>query len=192
MRITLTAILDVPAIKPTVHGDDRGFYFETFTAHEFQLPTGIELPSWRTIGCSSVRNVTRSLRGQIMPLKDKRNRAVGCGIFDVAIDIRCSSPTRGRWLANIRLRTTGSRCASRRDSRTIFRYSRTLMKCFTRRQLRAGAPSGASAEIPDTWSSRRRSAAHRSSPPTMPGVCCTPRPSYCPKNLRSFMVNGEK
>jgi dTDP-4-dehydrorhamnose 3,5-epimerase len=101
MKIVPTAIPDVLVIEPNVFGDARGFFFESFNAREFKRLTGIEPPIMQDNHSRSMKNVLRGLHYQIMRPQGKLIRAVAGEIFDVAVDIRRNSPTRGKWVANI-------------------------------------------------------------------------------------------
>jgi dTDP-4-dehydrorhamnose 3,5-epimerase len=101
MRITPTAIPDVLVIEPSVFGDDRGFFFESFNAREFKRLTGIEPPIMQDNHSRSLKNVLRGLHYQIVQPQGRLMRAVAGEIFDVAVDIRRSSPTCGKWVSNV-------------------------------------------------------------------------------------------
>jgi dTDP-4-dehydrorhamnose 3,5-epimerase len=101
MKIVPTAIPDVLIIEPTVFGDARGFFFESFNAREFKRLTGLEPPIMQDNHSRSMKNVLRGLHYQIAQPQGKLVRAVAGEIFDVAVDIRSRSPTRGKWVANV-------------------------------------------------------------------------------------------
>jgi len=101
MKIVQTAIAEVLVIEPTVFGDSRGFFFESFNARDFKRLTGIEPPIMQDNHSRSTKNVLRGLHYQIVQPQGKLMRAVAGEIFDVAVDIRSHSPTRGKWVANI-------------------------------------------------------------------------------------------
>ena len=100
MNIIPTAIPDVLVIEPSVFGDDRGFFFESFNAREFERLTGIQPPIMQDNHSRSARKVLRGLHYQITQPQGKLVRVVAGEVFDVAVDIRRSSPTFGRWVAN--------------------------------------------------------------------------------------------
>jgi dTDP-4-dehydrorhamnose 3,5-epimerase len=100
MKIIPTAIPDVLLIEPSVFGDARGFFFESFNAREFERLTGIKPPIMQDNHSRSARNVLRGLHYQITQPQGKLVRAVAGEVFDVAVDIRRNSPTFGRWVAN--------------------------------------------------------------------------------------------
>lgn len=101
MKIIPTEIPDVLVIEPTVFGDARGFFFESFNAREFQRQTGIAPPIMQDNHSRSVKGVLRGLHYQIAQPQGKLIRAVAGEVFDVAVDIRRSSPTFGKWVANV-------------------------------------------------------------------------------------------
>jgi len=88
-------------IEPNVLGDERGFFFESFNAREFKRLIGIEPPIMQDNHSRSGKDVLRGLHYQILQPQGKLMRTVAGEIFDVAVDIRRSSPTCGRWVANI-------------------------------------------------------------------------------------------
>ena len=96
MSITPTAIPDVLEINPTVHGDERGFFMETFRADDFAA-AGITGPFVQDNHSASCRNVLRGLHYQINQPQGKLVRVVRGSVFDVAVDLRRSSPTFGQW-----------------------------------------------------------------------------------------------
>lgn len=96
MRISATAIPDVLAIDPTVHGDERGFFMETFRADAF-AKAGIPGPFVQDNHSASGRNVLRGLHYQINQPQGKLVRVIRGSVFDVAVDLRKRSPTFGKW-----------------------------------------------------------------------------------------------
>ena len=85
-------------IEPKVFGDERGFFFESFNERAF-ASRGHHLPaSCRTTTRARCSNVLRGLHYQIRQPQGKLVRVVAGEIFDVAVDIRRSSPTFGRWV----------------------------------------------------------------------------------------------
>lgn len=97
MRITPTEIPDVFTIDPVVNGDDRGFFMETWRESHFAR-AGIDAHFVQEAMSRSSRGVLRGLHYQIEEPQGKLVRAVTGEIFDVAVDIRRSSPTFGRWV----------------------------------------------------------------------------------------------
>ncbi|CAN5873731.1 dTDP-4-dehydrorhamnose 3,5-epimerase [soil metagenome] len=100
MKLIQTAIPDVVAVEPEVHGDNRGFFMETWHAERFR-EAGLDLAFVQDNHSGSVRNTVRGLHYQIERPQGKLIRAVSGEIFDVAVDLRRSSPTYGRWVGTI-------------------------------------------------------------------------------------------
>jgi dTDP-4-dehydrorhamnose 3,5-epimerase len=93
-------ITDVILISPKVFGDDRGFFLETFRADQF-LEYGIGPEFVQDNHSGSQKRVLRGLHYQIHHTQGKLVRAISGEIFDVAVDIRKSSPTYGQWVGAI-------------------------------------------------------------------------------------------
>jgi dTDP-4-dehydrorhamnose 3,5-epimerase len=98
MKVTPTAIPDVLIIEPKVFGDDRGFFYESFNQKAFQEATGLDVDFVQDNHSKSARNVLRGLHYQIQNPQGKLVRVVQGEVFDVAVDIRRSSPTFGQWV----------------------------------------------------------------------------------------------
>lgn len=98
MKIIPTAIPDVLIIEPTVFGDDRGFFFESFNHHRFAELTGRDVDFVQDNHSRSAKNVLRGLHYQIQQTQGKLVRVVQGTVFDVAVDIRRSSPTFGQYV----------------------------------------------------------------------------------------------
>ncbi|MFJ4350099.1 dTDP-4-dehydrorhamnose 3,5-epimerase [Pseudomonas sp. NPDC089428] len=99
MNIIATEIPDVVIIEPKVFGDSRGFFFESFNAREFKKQTGFDGHFVQDNHSRSQRGVLRGLHYQIDNPQGKLVRVVHGEVLDVAVDIRRSSPTFGRWVA---------------------------------------------------------------------------------------------
>lgn len=97
MKVTATAIPDVLIIEPKVFGDARGFFFESFNEKVFQKATGVSAAFVQDNHSRSARGVLRGLHYQIQKPQGKLVRVVRGAVFDVAVDIRRSSPTFGQW-----------------------------------------------------------------------------------------------
>ena len=97
MKVTPTAIPDVLVIEPRVFGDARGFFFESFNQAAFNQATGLSENFVQDNHSRSARGVLRGLHYQIQQPQGKLVRVVRGAVFDVAVDIRRSSPTFGRW-----------------------------------------------------------------------------------------------
>jgi dTDP-4-dehydrorhamnose 3,5-epimerase len=98
MNIIPTEIPDVLIIEPKVFGDDRGFFFESFNDRVFAEKTGINTKFVQDNHSRSGKNVLRGLHYQIQQTQGKLLRVVAGEIFDIAVDIRKSSPTFGKWI----------------------------------------------------------------------------------------------
>lgn len=98
MKIQTIAIADLLIIEPTVFGDDRGFFYESFNADRFAELTGTQVQFVQDNHSKSVKNVLRGLHYQIQQAQGKLVRVVAGEVFDVAVDIRKSSPTFGQWV----------------------------------------------------------------------------------------------
>ena len=98
MDVVPTAIPDVMIIEPKVFGDERGFFYESFNERKFRELTGVSLPFVQDNHSKSARNVLRGLHYQIRQPQGKLVRVVAGSVFDVAVDLRRSSPTFGKWV----------------------------------------------------------------------------------------------
>ena len=98
MQIYGSAIPDVFIIEPQVFGDERGFFYESFNQRRFQELSGISSGFVQDNHSKSVKNVLRGLHYQIRQPQGKLVRVVAGEVFDVAVDIRKSSPTFGAWI----------------------------------------------------------------------------------------------
>ncbi|HBD35457.1 MULTISPECIES: dTDP-4-dehydrorhamnose 3,5-epimerase [Cupriavidus] len=98
LNVILTAIPEVLILEPKVFGDDRGFFFESFNARVFEEATGLKRNFVQDNHSRSVRNVLRGLHYQIQKPQGKLVRVVSGEVFDVAVDLRRSSPTFGKWV----------------------------------------------------------------------------------------------
>lgn len=100
MNLTVipTAIPEVLILEPKVFGDDRGFFFESFNARNFEQATGLKREFVQDNHSRSARNVLRGLHYQIQHPQGKLVRVVSGSVFDVAVDLRKSSATFGKWV----------------------------------------------------------------------------------------------
>ncbi len=97
MEVTQTSLPGVLMIDPKVFGDSRGFFFESFNAKRFSELTGFIPPFVQDNHSRSVKGVLRGLHYQIKQAQGKLVRVCAGEVFDVAVDLRRSSPTFGRW-----------------------------------------------------------------------------------------------
>lgn len=98
MNVIPTAISGLLILEPKVFGDARGFFLESFNARTFQTATGLDATFVQDNHSRSGRNVLRGLHYQIQQPQGKLVRVVRGAVFDVAVDIRKSSPTFGQWV----------------------------------------------------------------------------------------------
>lgn len=97
MHVIQTSIPDVLILEPAVHHNARGFAFESFNAQAFRESTGVSLPFVQDNHSKSFKGVLRGLHYQLQQSQGKLVRVIAGAGFDVAVDIRRSSPTFGRW-----------------------------------------------------------------------------------------------
>lgn len=97
MNIVKTDIPEVVLIEPKVFGDDRGFFYESWNKRSF-AQLGLDLDFVQDNHSKSAQNVLRGLHYQIRNPQGKLVRVVAGEVFDVAVDMRRSSPTFGKWV----------------------------------------------------------------------------------------------
>jgi dTDP-4-dehydrorhamnose 3,5-epimerase len=97
MDVQPTAIPDVLLITPTCFKDDRGFFMESYNHRRFQESTGLTVNFVQDNHSRSSRGVLRGLHYQVQQVQGKLIRVTQGEIFDVAVDLRSSSPTFGQW-----------------------------------------------------------------------------------------------
>ncbi len=97
-NIVATDLPDVKILEPKVCGDARGFFFESFNAKDFENAVGAQSAFVQDNHSKSAKGVLRGLHYQIKHPQGKLVRVVSGEVFDVAVDIRKSSPTFGRWM----------------------------------------------------------------------------------------------
>ena len=98
VKVTPTAIPDVLVIEPKVFGDARGFFLESFNQKAFDEAIGRHVDFVQDNHSRSAKGVLRGLHYQIQQPQGKLVRVVRGAVFDVAVDIRKSSPTFGHWV----------------------------------------------------------------------------------------------
>ena len=98
ITVTSTALPEVKLIEPKVFGDARGFFFESFNGREFaeKVAPGVEFV--QDNHSRSAKNVLRGLHYQIQHPQGKLVRVISGEVFDVAVDLRRSSPNFGKWV----------------------------------------------------------------------------------------------
>jgi dTDP-4-dehydrorhamnose 3,5-epimerase len=97
MQFEPTEIPEVVLIRPKVFGDPRGYFFESWEERKFAA-AGLDVKFVQDNHSRSARNILRGLHYQIQQAQGKLVRVVTGAVFDVAVDIRRSSPTFGRWV----------------------------------------------------------------------------------------------
>ena len=99
MNVIKTEIPDVLIFEPKVFGDERGFFFESFNQKIFEEAVGRKVEFVQDNHSKSRKGVLRGLHYQLEPYaQGKLVRCVVGEVFDVAVDIRKSSPTFGKWV----------------------------------------------------------------------------------------------
>ena len=98
MTVTPTAIPDVLIIEPKVFGDARGFFYESFNGRAFDEAVGRHVEFVQDNHSRSSKGVLRGLHYQIQQPQGKLVRVARGAVFDVAVDVRKSSPTFGKWV----------------------------------------------------------------------------------------------
>jgi dTDP-4-dehydrorhamnose 3,5-epimerase len=98
MKAIPTFIPDVLIVEPKVHGDARGFFFESYNERAFRDATGVNPVFVQDNHSRSAKGVLRGLHYQVRQPQGKLVRVVRGSAFDVAVDVRKKSPTFGRWV----------------------------------------------------------------------------------------------
>jgi len=98
MRVIKTAIPEVLILEPTVFSDARGFFYESFNQQVFNRLTGLDVQFVQDNHSYSTRGVLRGLHYQIEHPQGKLVRVLQGRVYDVAVDIRKSSPTFSKWV----------------------------------------------------------------------------------------------
>lgn len=99
MKVTDAKIQDVKIIEPTVFEDERGFFYESFNHKKFEAAVGYSVSFVQDNHSKSSKGVLRGVHYQLPPhAQGKLVRVVRGEVFDVAVDIRKSSPTYGQWV----------------------------------------------------------------------------------------------
>ena len=97
-NVTPTNLSEVLILEPQVFGDDRGFFFESFNQYDFQQATGLDVIFVQDNHSKSSKGVIRGLHYQIKHPQGKLVRVTLGTVFDVAVDLRRSSPNFGKWV----------------------------------------------------------------------------------------------
>jgi dTDP-4-dehydrorhamnose 3,5-epimerase len=96
--VTKTEIPEVIILEPKIYGDSRGFFYESFNAKDFTEATNLNISFVQDNHSRSLKGVLRGLHYQIQKPQGKLVRVIKGSVFDVAVDIRKSSPTYGKWV----------------------------------------------------------------------------------------------
>ena len=100
MKFTPQTIPDVILIEPSIHGDNRGYFVETFRQDLFEEATGYKVNFIQDNESKSTKGVLRGLHYQLPPYTQaKLERVIKGSVLDIAVDIRRSSPTFGQYVA---------------------------------------------------------------------------------------------
>ena len=96
--VIATALPEVLILEPKVFGDERGFFFESFIQRDFEQATGLDVQFVQDNHRRSAHGVLRGLHYQIQHPQGKLVRVTQGTVFDVAVDLRRSSPNFGKWV----------------------------------------------------------------------------------------------
>lgn len=99
MKVRRLAIPEVILLEPHVYEDDRGFFFESYNHARFESAIDSSVQFVQDNHSRSSKNVLRGLHYQLNQPQGKLVRVVEGEVFDVAVDMRCHSPTYGQWVA---------------------------------------------------------------------------------------------
>lgn len=97
MQVLRTELAGVLLLEPKVFGDERGFFFESYQRRAFHKATGVDVEFVQDNHSRSARNVLRGLHYQVRQAQGKLVRVVAGEVWDVAVDLRRSSPDFGKW-----------------------------------------------------------------------------------------------
>jgi|TARA_B100000767_G_scaffold275633_1_gene313875 dTDP-4-dehydrorhamnose 3,5-epimerase len=97
-KISSTSLSEVIILEPQVFGDDRGLFFESFNQYDFNQATGLDVKFVQDNHSKSSKGVIRGLHYQIQHPQGKLVRVTQGSVFDVAVDLRRSSPNFGKWV----------------------------------------------------------------------------------------------
>ncbi len=98
MNVISTALPEVLVLEPKVFGDSRGFFFESYNRKTFAADTGLDVEFVQDNHSRSARGVLRGIHYQLVRPQGKLVRAVAGAVWDLAVDLRRSSPRFGRWV----------------------------------------------------------------------------------------------
>jgi len=98
VNVIATALPEVLILEPKVFGDERGFFYESFNARRFGEATGVTREFVQDNHSRSARGVLRGLHYQLQQAQGKLVRVSAGEVYDVAVDVRRSSPNFGKWV----------------------------------------------------------------------------------------------
>jgi dTDP-4-dehydrorhamnose 3,5-epimerase len=98
LKATPTAISDVLVLEPTVFGDNRGWFTESFNASDFAKATGLDVPFVQDNHSFSRQWTLRGMHYQMEHTQGKLVRVIAGSVFDVAVDLRKEASTFGQWV----------------------------------------------------------------------------------------------
>jgi dTDP-4-dehydrorhamnose 3,5-epimerase len=98
VKVIATALPEVLILEPQVFGDERGFFYESFNARRFAEATGVNREFVQDNHSRSARGVLRGLHYQLQQAQGKLVRVSAGEVYDVAVDVRRSSPKFGKWV----------------------------------------------------------------------------------------------
>jgi len=101
MKVIESGFGGILVFEPAVHGDGRGFFFESFREDEFRRAAGPGRPFVQDNHSRSARHVVRGLHYQVRQTQGKLVRVVSGEIFDVVVDLRRQSPSFGKWMGTM-------------------------------------------------------------------------------------------
>lgn len=99
MKVVGTALPEVLILEPRVYSDARGYFFESWNARAFAEATGLTVQFVQDNQSRSLAGVLRGIHYQVVRPQGKLVRVVAGTVLDVAVDLRRSSPSFGRWVA---------------------------------------------------------------------------------------------
>ena len=101
MKVLREDLGGVKVLEPRVFGDDRGYFYESWNQRAFDALVGQPVAFVQDNHSKSVRGVLRGLHYQVRQTQGKLVRVIAGEVFDVAVDLRRSSPTFGRWMGDV-------------------------------------------------------------------------------------------
>ena len=134
IQVTHCEIEGLAIIQPTVHGDDRGYFMETYNQKDMQ-EAGLAMTFVQDNQSMSVKGVLRGLHYQINHPQGKLVRVISGQVFDVAVDLRKNSPTFGAWHGEILSAENKKQFYIPEGFAHVFMYSATRQNLFTNARI---------------------------------------------------------